>query len=87
MQKESSISASHGNHFANRCALRWDALLAENSILHQEHMELLSKFTPPFSLQQIAELEASAAQREKLLQRVQVLVTEWTNEASRQFLR
>lgn len=50
-------------------------------------MDLLSKFTPPFSRQQIAELEASAARREKLLQRLQVLVTEWTNEANRQFLR
>lgn len=60
MQKESSTSASYGSHFANRCALRWNALLAENSILHQEHMELLAKFTPPFSRQQIAELEASA---------------------------
>jgi hypothetical protein len=87
MQKESSTGASHGSRFANRCALRWDALLAENSIIHQQHVELLSKFTPPFSRQQIAELEASAERREKLLQRLQVLVTEWTNEANRQFLR
>lgn len=87
MQKASSTSASQGSHFAKRCALRWAALLTENSILHQEHMDLLSKFTPPFSRQQIAELEASAARREKLLQRLQVLVTEWTNEANRQFLR
>lgn len=71
--------------FASLCALRWDALLAENSSLHQEHLDLLSKFTPPFSRQQKAEFEASALRRSKLLRKMQDLVSEWTTETKRQF--
>lgn len=71
--------------FASLYALRWDALLAENSSLHQEHLDLLSKSTPPFSRQQAAEFEASALRRSKLLGKMQELVSEWTNETKRQF--
>ena len=34
-------------------ATRWTALLAEHSILHKEHVDLRSSFTPPFSVEQI----------------------------------
>ena len=40
-------------------ATRWTALLAEYSILHKEHVDLRSSFTPPFSVEQIVQLEAS----------------------------
>lgn len=69
--------------FAGRCAPRWNALLAENTILHQEHIDLLSSFKPPFSAKQIAQLEASAARRANLSRKMQELVEEWTNDASR----
>jgi hypothetical protein len=55
------------------CASRWDALLAENSILDKEHIDLLSSYTPPFSAQQIAQLEASAARRAELQRRSESL--------------
>jgi hypothetical protein len=64
------------------CASRWDALLAENSILHKEHIDLLSSYTPPFSPQQIAQLEASAARRAELPKKIRNLVEEWTRSAS-----
>jgi aspartate carbamoyltransferase regulatory subunit len=64
------------------CARRWDALLAENSILHKEHIDLLSAFTPPFSACQIAQLEASAARRVELPEKIQRLVEEWTRSVS-----
>ena len=64
------------------CALRWDALLAENSILHKEHDELLSSFTPPFSVRQIAQLEASAARRAELPGKIQRLVEDWARSVS-----
>ena len=64
------------------CASRWDALLAENSILHKEHIDLLSSFAPPFSAQQIAQLEASAARRVELPKKIQKLVEEWANMVS-----
>jgi hypothetical protein len=68
--------------FAGLCAPRWNALLAENSVLHQEHVDLLSSFTPPFSPKQIAQLEASAARRANLVRKMQELVNEWTNNAA-----
>ena len=61
---------------------RWDALLAEHSILHKEHVDLLSSFTPPFSAQQIAQLEASAARRVELPRKIRKLVEEWTRSVS-----
>ena len=41
-------------------ARRWQALLAESSALHKEHMDLISSWTPPFSAQQTAQLEFQA---------------------------
>ena len=64
------------------CASRWDALLAENSILLKEHIDLLSSYTPPFSAQQITQLEASAARRAELPKKIRKLVEEWTRSAS-----
>lgn len=64
------------------CASRWDALLAENSILLKEHIDLLSSYTPPFSPQQSAQLEASAARRAELPKKIRKLVEEWTRSAS-----
>jgi hypothetical protein len=64
------------------CASRWGALLAENSILDKEHIDLLSSYTPPFSAQQIAQLEASAARRAELPKKIRKLVEEWTRSAS-----
>jgi len=67
----------------NPWAPRWDALLAENSVLDKEHLTLLSSFTPPFSRQQIAQLEASAARRGTLVRKMRELVDEWTGAAGR----
>jgi hypothetical protein len=69
--------------FAELCASRWNALLVENSILHQEHADLLSSFKAPFSHNQIAQIEACAARRAKLTRKLQVLVDEWTRGALR----
>jgi hypothetical protein len=69
--------------FAEHCAARWHTLLAENSILAQEHVDLVSSFKPPFSRKQIAQLDACAAQRADLTRKLQVLVDEWTKAASR----
>ena len=68
--------------FTGSCASRWGALLAENSILHKEHIDLLSSYTPPFSAQQTAQLEASAARRAELPKKIRKLVEEWTRSAS-----
>ena len=62
---------------ASSYATRWDALLAENSILHKEHLDLLSSFTPPFSSQQMTQLEASAARFARLPPQIQQLVEDW----------
>jgi hypothetical protein len=69
--------------FAEHCASRWNTLLAENGVLLQEHVDLVSSFNPPFSRKQIAQLEACAAQRANLTRKLQVLVDEWTKAASR----
>jgi hypothetical protein len=63
-------------------ASRWDALLAEHSILDKEHMDLLSSFTRPFSAHQIAQLEVSAARRAVLPPKIRKLVEEWTRSVS-----
>ena len=66
-----TTARSHGS--------RWDAILAENSILHKEHLDLLSSFTPPLSAQQTAQVEANAARRGSLPLRIQELVEEWAD--------
>lgn len=48
--------------FAEHCAARWHTLLAENSVLDQEHVDLVSSLKPPFSRKQIAQLDTCAAQ-------------------------
>jgi hypothetical protein len=58
-------------------AKRWTALLAEHSILHKEHVDLRSSFTPPFSVEQIVQLEASAARFGSLPPKIQQLVEDW----------
>ena len=68
--------------FTGSCASRWGALLAENSILLKQHLDLLSSYTPPFSPQQTAQLEASAARRAELPKKIRNLVEEWTRSAS-----
>jgi hypothetical protein len=60
-------------------AVRWNALLAENSILHKTHLDLQSSFTRPFSAQQKVQLKASAARFESLPPRIQQLVEDWAN--------
>jgi hypothetical protein len=60
-------------------ASRWDALLGENSILHKEHLALLSSFTLPLSAQQTAQVEANAARRASLPLKIQELVEEWAD--------
>ena len=58
-------------------ASRWDALLAENSILHKEHLDLLSSFTRPLSARQVAQAEVSAARFATLPPKIQQLVEDW----------
>ena len=58
-------------------ATRWTALLAEHSILHKEHVDLQSSFTPPFSVEQIVQLEASTARFGSLPPKIQQLVEDW----------
>jgi predicted phosphatase len=72
-----TADASSGSY-----ASRWEDLLTEHSILHKQHVDLLSSFTPPFSSQQIAQLEASAARRVELPRKIRKLVEEWQRSAS-----
>ena len=65
------------NHPATVFVTRWDSLLAENSILHKAHLDLVSSFAPPFSAQQTAQLAASAARFGTLSPKVQRLVEDW----------
>jgi hypothetical protein len=58
-------------------ATRWTALLAEHSILQKEHVDLRSTFTPPFSVEQTVQLEASAARFGSLPPKIQQLVEDW----------
>jgi hypothetical protein len=63
-------------------ASRWDALLAENSILHKEHLDLLASFTSPLSAQQIELSEASAARFASLPPKICQLVEDWAKSLS-----
>ena len=65
------------NRPSHSYASRWPSLLVENSILHQEHDELVASFVRPFSSQQIAQLKASAARLGTLPAKVQQLVEDW----------
>jgi hypothetical protein len=61
---------------ANRYARRWQALLTENTI-ENTNFELISSFTRPLSPQQIAQVVASTARREKISRELGDLVAEW----------
>ncbi len=65
----------------NSYTRRWHALLAENSTLQKEHLELVGSFTKPFSAQQMMQLDASAAQRHKLSLKLRDLVGDWSADA------
>jgi hypothetical protein len=60
---------------------RWQALLAESSALQKEHMDLISSWTPPFSVQQTAQLASSAARREEISAKLARLVDDWAADA------
>jgi len=63
-------------------ASRWDALLAENSILHKEHLDLLASFTSPLSAQQRELSEVSAARFASLSPKIRQLVDDWAKSLS-----
>jgi hypothetical protein len=65
------------------CALRWNALLAEHSILHSQHEDLPASLTHPPSAGQIALRETIAARRAELPKKDQALVEEWARSARR----
>jgi hypothetical protein len=52
-------------------ARRWKALLAEYSAAENEHVDLLSSSTEPFSVGQKAQFMGSTARRKALLQKAQ----------------
>lgn len=60
---------------------RWQALLAESSALQKEHLDLMSSWTPPFSVQQAAQLESSAARRNEISVKLAELVDDWAADA------
>jgi hypothetical protein len=64
---------------ANRYARRWHALLAKNTI-ENAHLELISSFTRPLSPQQIVQVVASTARREKISRELRDLVAEWATD-------
>jgi hypothetical protein len=66
----------------NTYARRWHALLAENTAIQSEHLELTSSFTEPFSPQQKLQLNANAVRRQKLSLKLHDLVDEWTTDAN-----
>ena len=66
---------------ANAYARRWQALLAENTVIQKEHLELISSFTPPFSKQQTVQLQARAARLQKFSLKLHDLVDEWAADA------
>jgi hypothetical protein len=65
----------------NSYARRWQALLAENTVIQNEHLALVSSCTPPFSKQQTVQLQASAARLQEFGLKLQALVEEWAADA------
>jgi hypothetical protein len=63
-------------------ARRWHALLVENIAIPNEHAELTSSFTRPFSAQQKVQLNANAVRRQKLSLKLHDLVDEWLADAN-----
>jgi hypothetical protein len=64
-------------HSANSYAARWHAVLAQNSIVHKEHLDLIASLTSPFSTAQIELLEASTDRFRRLPPQIQQLVEDW----------
>jgi hypothetical protein len=62
----------------NPHAQRWAALLAERTAIENEHLRLLSSFTKPYSANQTMQLNASAAQLQKLNLKLRDLVDDWS---------
>ena len=60
---------------------RWHALLADNEAIQNEHLELISAFSQPFSREQLAQLDASTARLQKLSLKLHDLVDEWAADA------
>lgn len=69
----------------NLYAPRWHALLAEHAAIQSEHSELISSFTKPFSAKQTMQLNASAAQLQKLTLKLHALVDDWSADAQRMY--
>lgn len=67
----------------NPYAQRWQALLAENNVLQKEHLRIVASLTAPFSVQQMAQLEVSAARLQNLSLKVHDLVDDWAADVSR----
>jgi hypothetical protein len=67
----------------NPYAQRWQSLLAENNVLQKEHLRIVASLTAPFSVQQMAQLEASAARLQNLSLKVHDLVDDWASDVSR----
>jgi hypothetical protein len=60
---------------------RWQALLAESSALQKEHMDLISSWSPPFTVQQTAQLASSVARRDEISAKLAKLVDDWAADA------
>ena len=65
----------------NPYAVRWHTLLAEHTAIQNEHLELVSSFTKPFSAKQTMQLNASAARLQKLSLKLHTLVDDWSADA------
>lgn len=62
----------------NSYAVRWHALLAEHTAIQDQHLELISSFTKPFSAKQTMQLSTSAARLQKLSLKLHALVGDWS---------
>jgi hypothetical protein len=62
-------------------ARRWQALLAESSALQKEHLDLISLWNPPFTVQQTAQLASSVARRDEIIVKLAKLVDDWAADA------
>ena len=62
-------------------ALRWQALLAENTAVQKEQLQLAATLSKPLSAKQMAQVEASSARLEQLSLQVRYLVHEWAVDA------
>jgi hypothetical protein len=62
-------------------ASRWQALLAESGALQKEHMDLISSWNPPFTVQQTAQLASSVARRDEISVKLAKLVDDWAADA------